>query len=73
MLWPYDPAVPERHPHLLVEGDHADVIGHFARKPRAEPVRNGRNYDAYDIFPSGSGFDRARFEAVWTDVFESCP
>jgi hypothetical protein len=43
-----------------VRGDHLDVIGHF-NDPETDPPH-------FDWLTTGSGFDRARFEAVWGDV-----
>lgn len=40
--------------------DHLDVIGHFSA-PRHEPPH-------YDWLPSGSGYRRPHFEALWTDI-----
>jgi len=77
MLWPYDPEHPERHRHFFVPADHADIIGHYARRPERLPRsllhgdRRSRYY-SYDIFPSGSGFDEVKFTIVWEHLFESC-
>ncbi len=52
---------------VIVPGDHADIIGHFERKPN-----NGtgtRIYEAYDLLASASSFTRDTFRTVWTDVF----
>ena len=52
---------------VIVPGDHADIIGHFERKPN-----NGtgtRVYEAYDLLASGSSFTSETFRAVWTDAF----
>jgi len=72
MLWPYDAAAPDLHSFRLVEADHGDIIGHYARRARPDHSSSnlGRRYDAYDFFPSGSGFDDTRFRAVWRDLFE---
>ncbi len=43
-----------------VDADHLDVIGHF-RGPDQTPPH-------YDWLTTGSGFDRAQFEAVWSKV-----
>jgi len=40
--------------------DHLDVLGHF-RDASHDPPH-------VDWFVTGSGFDRARFEALWSDV-----
>jgi hypothetical protein len=45
-----------------VRGDHLDVIGHFD-EPETDPPH-------YDWLTTGSGFDRARFEAVWDGVLD---
>ena len=45
-----------------VRGDHLDVIGHF-NDPGADPPH-------FDWLTTGSGFDRARFEAVWDAVLD---
>jgi hypothetical protein len=41
-------------------GDHLDVIGHFGDPTHVPPH--------YDWLSTGTGFDRARFVALWTDV-----
>jgi len=65
MLWPSGAQT------LLVDGDHADIIGHFHQlRP---PKKNGpRKYRAYDIFGSDSGFDEALFTRVWERIFDHC-
>lgn len=45
-----------------VRGDHLDVIGHF-NDPTTDPPH-------FDWLTTGSGFDRARFEAVWNGVLD---
>jgi len=45
-----------------VRGDHLDVIGHF-NDPSTEPPH-------FDWITTGSGFDRAGFEAVWERVLD---
>jgi hypothetical protein len=45
-----------------VRGDHLDVIGHF-NDPTTDPPH-------FDWLTTGSGFDRARFEAVWGSVLD---
>jgi len=42
------------------QADHLDAIGHFA-DPTHEPVH-------VDWLATGTGFDRRRFEALWSDV-----
>src|SRR5262249_35145206 len=58
----------------LVLADHGDIIGHYRRDPEIHPGRGvaGRRFESYDIFKSGSDFDRAVFEAVWNDIFTFC-
>jgi hypothetical protein len=41
-------------------GDHLDVVGHFGDLSLVPPH--------YDWLATGTGFDRARFDALWTDV-----
>jgi hypothetical protein len=65
MLWPNGPAT------LLVQGDHADIIGHF-EPMKSPPPKPGRKYDAYDIFGSTSEFDEVRFRKVWFKIFDYC-
>ncbi len=66
MLWPNGPDT------LLVPGDHADIIGHFAPQPILghDGSSKERRYDAYDLLGSHSGFRQESLEAVWTDVFD---
>ncbi len=69
MLWP------NAEQTLLIDADHADIIGHYARKHALHP--KGRKFDAYDILQSSSGyagkrFDAADFSAVWHDIFSFC-
>ena len=45
-----------------VRGDHLDVIGHY-NDPAMDPPH-------FDWLTTGSGFDRARFEAVWDGVLD---
>jgi hypothetical protein len=72
MLWPYDRGQPGDHSHVLVEADHADIIGHYALRESALAQPEARAYEAYDFFPSGTGFNAARFDTVWTDIFRFC-
>jgi hypothetical protein len=56
------PTPSQRHGELVHEAraDHLDVLGHF-EDPDAKPPH-------VDWLNSGSGFDRAQFEALWTKV-----
>jgi triacylglycerol lipase len=54
----------------LVKCDHMDVVGHFELVDA--PDGTGRKYQAYDLLGSGSGFTRADFERVWSDIFSFC-
>jgi len=65
MLWPNGKQT------LLVQGDHADIIGHY-QSDHAAGKEPGRKYLRYDIFSSGSGFDDKRFYKVWSRVFAHC-
>jgi triacylglycerol lipase len=42
----------------IVAGDHLDVVGHFASK----------RFPGVTVFRSGSGFDDARFDALWKAI-----
>jgi hypothetical protein len=46
-----------------VQADHLDAIGHF-NDPAVLPPH-------FDWLPTGSGFDRRRFEALWNGVVNS--
>jgi hypothetical protein len=61
---------PDNGATFLVEGDHADIIGHFTRQPHANPSRDGRQADAYDLLGSDDRFDGRRFELVWNHLFD---
>jgi hypothetical protein len=61
----------------LVQGDHADIIGHFDHL-RADPVKpadpdepesRARQYEAYNLLRSDSQFDKTCFAAIWDRVF----
>ena len=56
------PTTSQRHGTVLYEahGDHLDVIGHFDG-PTLQPPHT-------DWLNTGSNFDRAQFEALWTAV-----
>jgi hypothetical protein len=56
------PTLAQTHGACLhaARGDHLDVIGHFGDTTRTPPH--------FDWLVTGSGFDRARFEALWDAV-----
>src|SRR5690606_1087374 len=56
------PIASQRRGQVLFEasGDHPDVIGHFDDPAHMPPHT--------DWISTGSGFDRAQFEALWTAV-----
>jgi hypothetical protein len=64
MLWP------NQEETMLVDGDHMDIVGHYKRVPAIKG--SGREFQAYDLLKSGSGFTSATFEDVWSDIFEFC-
>jgi hypothetical protein len=66
MLWPNAEAT------LLVEADHGDIIGHFEEGFAEGSQAQLRARVRYDIFGSRSGFDKARFQAVWFDILGFC-
>lgn len=64
MLWP------DGAETLLVKADHMDIVGHFRLLPA--DGNSGRDFDAYDLLGSQSGFDEELFKRVWSDVFDFC-
>jgi hypothetical protein len=71
MMYPYDPSDVARHQMELVRCDHADIVGHYRRKPAGGATRD-RAFAAYDFFRSASGFDLEAFARVWNGVFTFC-
>ncbi|MDO9018343.1 MAG: hypothetical protein Q8S73_36155 [Deltaproteobacteria bacterium] len=69
MLWPDGAAT------RLVDSDHGDIIGHYARAPLPSVEGTGgpaRAFDAYDLLLSDSDFGPERFRQVWEEVFDFC-
>jgi hypothetical protein len=64
MFWP------DGERTLLVAGDHMDIVGHYGLM-KAIPGC-GREYQAYDLLKSDSGFGDDTFERVWNHVFDFC-
>jgi hypothetical protein len=64
MLWPDSGKI------LLVHADHMDIVGHYKRV--AAPVGEGREFEAYDLLKSASGFTDGAFATVWDSVFSFC-
>lgn len=63
MLWPGGKDT------VVVAADHMDIVGHY------KPVRGDglqREFVAYDLLKSDSGFDDEAFRAVWLNIFEFC-
>jgi triacylglycerol esterase/lipase EstA (alpha/beta hydrolase family) len=58
------PTLSQTHGELIqaIRGDHLDVIGHFGDASMVPPH--------VDWLVTGTGFDRARFDAVWTAAVE---
>ncbi|MBZ4419828.1 triacylglycerol lipase [Myxococcus sp. RHSTA-1-4] len=58
---------PDEAHSYLVEGDHADVIGHFHAPPA---TRDGDffAFRQYDLLSSNSDFDEEAFTALWRKV-----
>jgi hypothetical protein len=56
------PTLSQTHGDLVhaIRGDHLDVVGHFGDASTTPPH--------VDWLVTGTGFDRARFDAVWTAV-----
>jgi triacylglycerol lipase len=64
MMWP------DQEETLLVDGDHMDIVGHYKRV--AAVKGSGREFQAYDLLKSDSGFTSATFDAVWNAIFDFC-
>jgi hypothetical protein len=47
-----------------------DIVGHYKRV--AAPVGEGREFEAYDLLKSASGFTDGAFATVWDSVFSFC-
>ncbi len=62
-VWP-----DEARSHVL-QGDHADVIGHF-RSHAPPPPEDGSAtaFQQYDLLNAPSGFDQHRFTRLWEDI-----
>ncbi len=60
---------PDRARSHLLEGDHADVIGHFQSQP-ATPESSDETevFRQYDLLKSPSGFTLGRFTQLWEDI-----
>jgi hypothetical protein len=65
MLWP------SSRETLLVLADHMDIVGHY-KLVNAGPHAEGRQYMAYDLLGSASGFGDEAFAEVWDGVFRFC-
>lgn len=63
MLWP-------KGENVLVRGDHMDIVGHY--KPIAAERGGGREYRAYDLLKSETGFGDKIFKEVWKEIFAFC-
>lgn len=64
MLWPNGGDT------VLVDGDHMDIVGHYERVRSIDG--RGREFQAYDLLKSGSGFSSGIFGDVWTHIFDFC-
>ena len=63
MLWP-------QGENVLVPGDHMDIVGHY--KPVKAISGEGREFQAYDLLKSASGFEDATFQTVWSEILNFC-
>jgi hypothetical protein len=48
-----------------------DIVGHY-KLVNAGPHAEGRQYVAYDLLGSASGFEDDAFAEVWDGVFRFC-
>jgi hypothetical protein len=58
---------PDPEHSLLVDGDHADVIGHY-RSPPTQRDGDVFSWRQYDLLSSPTGFDAEDFRALWQQV-----
>ena len=56
--------------NVLVVADHMDIVGHY--RPVQAADGGGRNFQAYDLLKSNSGFGDERFAAVWEEILGFC-
>jgi len=63
MLWPDGE-------NVLVPADHMDIVGHY--RPLKASGDGGREFQAYDLLKSDSGFGDEIFEAVWSEILDFC-
>ena len=56
--------------NVLVPGDHMDVVGHY--RPIVAGGGRGREFEAYDLMKSDSGFGEETFKAVWGEILRFC-
>lgn len=60
---------PDETRSQLLEGDHADVIGHFRSRPPPSPAGGATSaFHQYDLLNSPAGFDQRRFTRLWEDI-----
>lgn len=60
---------PDEARSRLIEGDHADVIGHFRSRPPPSPAVGATSaFHQYDLLNSPMGFDQRRFNRLWEDI-----
>lgn len=51
---------------VLIDADHMDIVGHYHSPAHTRRAVRAR---AYDLLGSASGFDTARFTALWNEIF----
>ncbi|MFP2960603.1 esterase/lipase family protein [Myxococcus sp. 1LA] len=60
---------PDADHSYLIQGDHADVMGHFkAKRLQAQASFPATTYNQYDLLNSPADFDRRRFIRLWKEV-----
>ncbi|ABF87591.1 hypothetical protein MXAN_5216 [Myxococcus xanthus DK 1622] len=60
---------PDEARSYLLQGDHADVIGHFsAQCPPSQASVAATTFRQYDLLNSPAGFDQRRFIRLWKDI-----
>jgi len=63
MLWP-------QGENVLVPADHMDIVGQY--KPIVATSGEARQFQAYDLLKSDSGFGDEMLKEVWREIFDFC-
>ncbi|WP_437799066.1 hypothetical protein [Sorangium sp. So ce693] len=61
---------PDAAHSILVDADHADVMGHYRFIDPEDGDGADPTYGGYDLLQSRSGFDQSQFEKLWNSIGE---